>query len=353
MKYNKKIFFIGEKLEVDNHAGSKARTDINNILNKLKYNLIENIENKRFNLKIKKIFFLLKLSNLNKLYKIITLRKKFLIIQYPFYFNFIINWVLYFILKRNFNKYILFIHDIDTIRDVSNKNIKKEINIFNNMYAIIVHNEKMKDFLIDNGVKTKIIVLELFDYLLNKEYPNRDYKLDKSVAFAGNLAKSEFLQKKEIKDLNIKFNLYGPNFNSKNIKGKNIKYNGSYGPEVIPYEIEGSFGLIWDGISLNECAGSFGNYLKVNNPHKLSLYIAAGLPVITWKKAAIADFIKKYDIGFTVDSLYDIEKIISDMDNKQYETYVQNVKKIQEKVCTGYFTRRALDEVEKLLEFNK
>lgn len=353
MKYNKKIFFIGEKLEVDNHAGSKARTDINNILNKLKYNLIENIENKRFNLKIKKIFFLLKLSNLNKLYKIITLRKKFLIIQYPFYFNFIINWVLYFILKRNFNKYILFIHDIDTIRDVSNKNIKKEINIFNNMYAIIVHNEKMKDFLIDNGVKTKIIVLELFDYLLNKEYPNRDYKLGKSVAFAGNLAKSEFLQREEIKDLNIKFNLYGPNFNSKNIKGKNIKYNGSYGPEIIPYEIKGSFGLIWDGISLNECAGSFGNYLKVNNPHKLSLYIAAGVPVITWKKAAIADFIKKYDIGFTVDSLYDIEKIISDMDNKQYETYVQNVKKIQEKVCTGYFTRRALDEVEKLLEFNK
>jgi len=54
-----------------------------------------------------------------------------------------------------------------------------------------------------------------------------------------------------------------------------------------------------------------------------------------------------------VDSLYDIEKIISSMDNKQYETYVQNVKKIQEKVCTGYFTRRALDEVEKLLEFNR
>jgi len=26
---------------------------------------------------------------------------------------------------------------------------------------------------------------------------------------------------------------------------------------------------------------------------------------------------------------------------------------LQEKVCTGYFTRRALDEVEKLLEFNR
>ena len=37
------------------------------------------------------------------------------------------------------------------------------------------------------------------------------------------------------------------------------------------------------------------------------------------------------------------------MDNKQYETYVQNVKKLQEKVCTGYFTRRVLNEVIKII----
>ena len=43
-----KIFFVGEKLDIDNHAGSKARIDINIILNKLKYNLIENIDDKRF-----------------------------------------------------------------------------------------------------------------------------------------------------------------------------------------------------------------------------------------------------------------------------------------------------------------
>lgn len=351
MKKIIKIFFIGERPYKKNDAGNKARLDIDNILRMHNYHQLENIEEKRFKSQIDKLLYILKYNNLKKFYHMLKTRDKYIFMQYPFYFDFVTRRVLNKVLMHN--KSILFIHDADALRSFNDKNIEDEINLLNKSYIIIVHNDRMKQALKDNGVKTKIIVLKLFDYLLNKEYPNRHYKLGKSVAFAGNLAKSEFLQREEIKDLNIKFNLYGPNFNSKNIKGKNIKYNGSYGPEVIPYEIKGSFGLIWDGISLNECAGSFGNYLKVNNPHKLSLYIAAGLPVITWKKAAIADFIKKYDIGFTVDSLYDIEKIISDMDNKQYETYVQNVKKIQEKVCTGYFTKRALDEVEKLLEFNK
>ena len=349
MECNEKIFFIGEKLEVDNHAGSKARIDVNNILNKLEYNLIENVENKRFNFKIKKVFFILKPSNLKKLYKIIILRKKFLIIQYPFYFNFIINKILSFILKRSFNKYILFIHDIDTIRNISNKGIQKEIDIFNNMYVIIVHNEKMKKLLRRYGVNTKIVVLELFDYLLNKPYPDKKYQLSKEISFAGNLSKSKFLQEKSIGKLGINFNLYGPNFDSNKIKMSNVKYNGSYKPEIIPYKLEGSFGLIWDGTSLNECEGSFGRYLKVNNPHKLSLYIAAGLPVITWKEAAIADFIEKYRIGFIVDSLYDIEKVINTISNEQYEVYLQNVKNLQKKVCTGYFTKRALKEMERLL----
>lgn len=344
-----KIFFVGEKLDIDNHAGSKARIDINIILNKLKYNLIENIDDKRFKNKLKKLLFVLKISNLKKMYNLFMVKEKILIMQYPVYFNFIINWILKFIIKNKQNKCVLFIHDVDTLRDISNQKIEDEINLLNKAYAIIVHNDKMMNVLKTNGIQTKIIVLELFDYLLDKPYPNRKYQLGKSISFAGNLIKSEFLQKKEIDKLGIIFNLYGPNFDSNRIKAFNIKYNGSYKPEVIPYKLEGSFGLIWDGTSLEECSGSFGKYLKVNNPHKLSLYIAAGLPVITWKEAAIADFINKYQIGFTVDSLYDIAKVIDNMNNKQYEVYLRNIKSLQEKVCKGYFTKKSLKKLEEII----
>ena len=59
----------------------------------------------------------------------------------------------------------------------------------------------------------------------------------------------------------------------------------------------GSFGLVWDGMSSETCKGSFGEYLRINNPHKTSLYLASGIPVIIWSKAALAEFIEKNKCG--------------------------------------------------------
>ena len=59
-------------------------------------------------------------------------------------------------------------------------------------------------------------------------------------------------------------------------------------------------------MSSETCKGSFGEYLRINNPHKTSLYLASGIPVIIWSKAALAEFIEKNKCGITVDSLYEI-----------------------------------------------
>ena len=40
--------------------------------------------------------------------------------------------------------------------------------------------------------------------------------------------------------------------------------------------------------------------------HKLSLYLAVGLPVIIWEKAAEAEFVLKENVGVTVKSLYEL-----------------------------------------------
>ncbi|UXZ08780.1 hypothetical protein F1B95_08005 [Clostridium perfringens] len=62
-------------------------------------------------------------------------------------------------------------------------------------------------------------------------------------------------------------------------------YKKSLSPKEIVEKIEGDFGLIWDGTSINICDGSFGEYTKFNTPHKLSMYIASEIPVIVWKEA--------------------------------------------------------------------
>ena len=57
-----------------------------------------------------------------------------------------------------------------------------------------------------------------------------------------------------------------------------------------------NFGLVWDGTSLDGCNGRYGEYLKFNNPHKTSLYLSCGIPVIIWKEAALADFVEEHKV---------------------------------------------------------
>lgn len=61
-------------------------------------------------------------------------------------------------------------------------------------------------------------------------------------------------------------------------------WHGSFKPEESPEHLQG----VWDGDSVDTCAGNTGAYLRYNNPHKTSLYLACGMPVIVWKEAAIA-----------------------------------------------------------------
>lgn len=345
---DKKIFYIGEKPIEKNDAGNKARLDINSIMEKKEYISIANISERKFNSLLEKIFFILNIKTLQRLYDIFRIKNKNIIIQYPFYYNFITRYALENIFRKD-NNTIVFVHDLDSLRNFSKTKIDKEKELFYNAKVLILHNEKMKEYLGKKIMDQKIVSLDVFDYLLDQPLPNLKRRLSNNIAFAGNLLKSKFLNDLDIDDLKLEIDLYGPNFDKCDIKGKTLKYKGSFKPDVIPYKLEGGFGLIWDGTSLSSCEGDFGRYLKYNNPHKLSLYIAAGLPVITWKEAAIADFIKKYNIGFVVDSLYDIHNIINNTTDEQYDIYCKNMKVLQKKVCSGYFTNRALKEAEKLL----
>lgn len=73
---------------------------------------------------------------------------------------------------------------------------------------------------------------------------------------------------------------------------KNVMYKGSFKPEQIDH-IHGSWGLVWDGNSIEGCEGELGNYLKINAPHKISLYIAAELSEKVRKGDVLYEIIKK------------------------------------------------------------
>ena len=125
-------------------------------------------------------------------------------------------------------------------------------------------------------------------------------------------------------------------------------YNGSFSPEELVSHLEGSFGLVWDGISAETCAGAFGEYLRINNPHKLSLYLAAGLPVIIWKEAALAPFVAENKVGFAVSSLYEIRDVVDRLPDNEYQTMKENAKQIGLHLRKGQYLLTALSKVEEI-----
>ena len=243
-------------------------------------------------------------------------------------------------------KIIVIIHDIECVRKLGlhcHPDMQLRM-ILRFAGSIIVHNARMEDLLVNFGAdRSKLVRLEVFDYLVEDFVPEIKRK-SLSVVIAGNLNsdKARYLSRlTEIKS--VSWCLYGGGFDAKRSGGANVVFMGSYLPDELPKKLNQSFGLVWDGDSIETCSNRFGEYLKINNPHKLSLYIAAGLPIIIWSGAAEAAFVRENNLGIIVDSLHDMENQLLEMSNSQYDKYVRSVEDISRKIRGGYFMSRAID----------
>ena len=253
-------------------------------------------------------------------------------------------------LKNKGIKLIAFVHDINSIRfntgGYSNSKLefyKKCDMALDQFDAVICHNEKMRSLMISREMvkdKNKIIVLEVFDYICKDNEREVNTTYDKSIVVAGNLSrkKSNFIY--ELND--IKLHLYGNNYSPD--EGKtNREYKGIFDANVLPEKIEGGFGLVWDGDSVETCKGAHGDYLRYNNPHKLSLYLASNMPVIIWKDAACAEFVEKYNVGLTIDSLRNLGEMIESISMEQYRIIQKNARNMGKKIRGGYFSKKAIN----------
>ena len=281
-----------------------------------------------------------------------------LIIQFP-----VINHTIF--LKNTISKLqkkgvtvALLIHDLETIRASLRKNVsakaRKRLNLEENSILkecdyIIAHNKKMVDYL--NRVlginENKLISLEIFDYLIpdfDKKFDLTKIQKENPTIIAGTL---RLHKAKYVYDLpeNVNFNLYGVGYEGKS--EDNIEYFGSFMPDDLPFAMQGSFGLVWDGESADTCSGIYGEYLKINNPHKTSLYLASGIPVVIWKQAALAEFITKNNCGIVVNYLSEIAEVKAKISDSDYAEMKKNVMIISQKLRSGYYLLEATKKIKK------
>lgn len=255
--------------------------------------------------------------------------------------------------KKEKNIHIIYVvHDVELLRKIGYDGIRdEEFETINEISdRLIVHNESMKKFYVDCGVKEeKLISLQVFDYLSTAGLAGKSF--DKSVVIAGNLSLEKSPYLRWVRELDpIKVHLYGVNFSEEIAQNAgNIIYHGSVPSDIIPEKFSKGFGLVWDGDRIDTCSGNTGTYLRYNNPHKLSLYLSAGLPVIIWDGAAEKPFVMENQVGFAVHSLYEIEEKLNSLTEKEYFYFVKHAEHMAKKLKAGEYTRQALKTAEESL----
>lgn len=350
MERIEKHYQIWEYYERANIGGSKARTDIYKILMDYGY-MVKKIH--CTGIKPNDLQLQRTKQEWERLYESIE-DGAAIFIQHPAPVETVLSKELF--QRMKYEKHVCFIimvHEVESLRKQYDSEYRKEE--FETILSVgdvfIVHNDVMRQFYIDKGITAShVISLEIFDYLDNQSNSPKVFEVSVTIAANLDLIKSPYLLKlKELAPLKIY--LYGPNYDKDISKGsKNIYYYGSLPTEIIPQKMDRGFGLVWDGDSIETCSGGTGEYLKYNNPHKLSLYLSAGLPVIIWSGAAQAKFVKENNVGFCVDSLYEIEDILKQMKKEQYESYVRNAELLSCKLKEGKYIRTALNKAEEILE---
>jgi hypothetical protein len=336
LRYYVPYFHWGSKF----NAGFKAKMDVERILIRMGVQRIDIFKGKTE--ETEKIFMPHKLLSL--LFRSLVntdIRKSTVVFQNGTGLDFFISPFL----KATFNsgKRVVIIHDVESIRFARKVDVLRERFVFKNFTHAIVHSKKMSEYL-KNELKFsgETFILGFFDYLLESIHKEKLLSIpDKAngkyiVAFAGNLAKSKFIErmlhKSSFKDYILY--LYGKGYNGEIRKGK-LELKGAFHPDELPYKLEGHFGLVWDGEEIETIAGTTGEYLRYNSPHKASLYIVSGLPLIVWKESAIYELVKQYNIGFGVSNLIELDEKLSQVTEDEYKTWKKNIVALAETLATG------------------
>jgi hypothetical protein len=238
------------------------------------------------------------------------------------------------------------VHDLDSLR-FPDSPMERELAILRLFDGVVSHNATMTRWLRDGGMTQPIVDLSLFDYRCDtpvRTWHEEQVSSPLKVACCGNLSwgKARYVYDKRLAALEgVQLDLYGAFFEADKADPR-LRFRGVFDPDAPALEDRYHFGLVWDGTRVEQCDGSYGTYMRYNNPHKLSLYVALGLPVIVWGEAAIADLVQRCGIGVAVHDLREMGQIAARVSTADYQAMVRRLQPLTEAVRAGGFLRDAL-----------
>ena len=327
-------------------AGIKAKSDTEDILAKMGG---VNLGLKRQYSNNKAKGFVLNILGILK-YAVSLRKGDVVVLQYPVkkYYNILCK-----LARQRGATTISLIHDLGTFRR-KKLSAGEEIAKLSLSDHLVTLNPSMREWLIENGCKVPVSVQGIWDFLSGQKGDGNNCVTDaishdtdkRRVVYAGSLAekKNPFLYQMIENVTNYQLDLFG-NPGKRELGGKNVVCHGYVDYNSLINAPTGDFALVWDGDSVETCSGSFGEYLRYNTPHKISLYVRMGLPLIIWKEAAMAQFITDNKIGLGVDSLADLNAIITSVTDEEYSQMKKNVEAMSAKLADGHFFSECIRKI--------
>ncbi len=217
---------------------------------------------------------------------------------------------------------------------------------------LIVHNPTMRDYVRRHGFQGGLHCLQIFDYLSDRQpaayaTPHSPWR----VVYAGNLGRwrNAFLYKLADHLNGWTMDLYGKGFGPADNPSPQLVYHGFKASDDFISGTEADFGIVWDGDAIGECTGDWGEYLRINDPHKTSFYLRAGIPVIVWSQAAMAPFILEQNVGIAVDGIDQIADRLASITPETYRQMKQNAVDMSQRLNHGYYIKAGLQAADEYL----
>lgn len=270
------------------------------------------------------------------------------IVQYPLWTSevqFEMEFIDYLKNERHAKAVALVWDIISWVHDSSDRDYSGDASLWllNKYDLVIAANSKMAVHMRDaGGVTTPKIAMGLSDFIYHGANPKQTFK--KQLYYVSSSVDPAMIAEYQSK---IPINFIGPNQQNAQLPNY-IKMLGQMNSNDIPSQLNGGFGLLYyPKTGFYKGMNNYGNY---NNPMKLSLYLAAGLPVITMPGTAHSGWIKDRGVGLVIDSIADVETAINALTEADYNQMLINLKPWQEAVTSGFFAKQAAIEAVRYLE---
>lgn len=239
-------------------------------------------------------------------------------------------------------KLVMFIHDIVPLMfDVNYYLMPAYIEMYNKAEVVVVPSEKMRDRLIEEGLKVeKIVIQKMWDQTHQLELYTP--KFEKKLYFSGNPSRFPYIPDwKYSTPLHVYTNETVETNDNVIIEGWRTKQ------ELLLELSKGGFGLVWGN---SENPEDERDYYKMNISYKLSTYLAAGIPVVVPDYLSNADLIRERGVGFVVSSLEEANEVIQNCTEFTYLQMVAKAKYLSFLISNGYFTQKLITDSIMMLE---